>query len=273
MARSARSAVALAALVALAGCAALGVGSGSPTPATATPQWPATMPPGVTTEGVEEPLALARAHTSALVGGSFAYRSTLEASTVDGVPLGTVTTVHRVDADGRFVHASRVEGVVPPSYGRLRAVDAYSNGTVTVVRFRTDGRNRTLVSSADEAALSAYGVVGKGTLYSLVAATDPTVRGTLRRGGTTYLHLKGDNGTVRLGVTEATNASFEALVAPSGLVQRYALAYHANVSSDAGWEGRLVRTTVYDDLGETTVERPDWVAEALPNATEVPPGR
>lgn len=273
MARSARSAVALAALVALAGCAALGVGSGSPTPATATPQWPATMPPGVTTEGVEEPLALARAHTSALVGGSFAYRSTLEASTVDGVPLGTVTTVHRVDADGRFVHASRVEGVVPPSYGRLRAVDAYSNGTVTVVRFRTDGRNRTLVSSADEAALSAYGVVGKGTLYSLVAATDPTVRGTLRRGGTTYLHLKGENGTVRLGVTEATNASFEALVAPSGLVQRYALAYHANVSSDAGWEGRLVRTTVYDDVGETTVERPDWVAEALPNATEVPPGR
>lgn len=78
---------------------------------------------------------------------------------------------------------------------------------------------------------------------------------------------------MRLGVTDATNATLEVLVAPSGLVHRYALTYHVDDSPDGGREGRLVRTVVHDDVEATTVERPGWVDEALPNATEVPPGR
>lgn len=267
-----RVALALVVLAVLAGCSTAGLGGPPTATPTATPAWPDPMPPGVTTSGVAEPLTLVRAHTAALVGRSFTYRETVTVSTLDGIRLGQIHTVHRVD-EGTFVFSKRVDGVVPQRLSRVRHVDGYSNGTTTVTRYRIDGENRTLVGPAREATLSAYGVVQKGTLYSLVAATDPTVRGPLRRGGTTYVHLEGTNGTATIGVTRATNASFEALVAPSGLVHRYAFAYHANDSTYGGWEGRLVRTVVYDDVGATTVERPDWVDVALGRATEVPPGR
>lgn len=265
-----RPALLLAVVVVLAGCTALGTGPASPTP-TATPDWPDELPPGMTTTDVAEPLRLVRAHTATLVGTSYTYRQTVTISTTDGIQLGTVRSVRRVEPDGSFVHRMRTEGVVPSVVSNVEAVDVYSNGTVTVVRFRQpDGENRTLVSPADEARISAGDVIQKGTLYSMFSTTDPAVRGPVRRGGTTYLHVRGANGTATIGFTEATNASFEALIAPSGLIYRYALAYHVN-DSYTGWEGRILRRVVYDDVGTTTVERPAWVDEQVANATRVPP--
>lgn len=274
MAPAPRRAILLSALVVLAGCTAIGLGPGSPTPApTATPAWPDRLPPGVTTATVSGPLDLARAHTAALTGQSFTFRSTVVVRTTDGIRLGRVRTVRRVGPDGRFVHRTRVEGVVPSFVANVRAVDAYSNGSVVVIRFRQDGRNRTLVTAARESPISPYDVVGKGRLYSMVSATDPTVLGPIERGGTTYLHVKGTNGTTRLGFARASNATFEALVAPSGLVHRYAFSYRANDTTYRDWEGHIVRTVVYEDVGSTTVERPAWVVEAVPNAMRVPTGR
>jgi hypothetical protein len=262
----------LALAVVLAGCTAVGLGTESPTPIP-TPAWPAEGPPGVTTDGVADPLALARAHTGALVGRSFTYRATVVVRTTGGIQLGTVHTVRRVGADGRFAHRMRTEGVVPSAVTPFEAVDVYSNGTRTVIRFRRDGENRTLVSSARSASIAPYDVVGKGTLYSVLSATDPRALEPIRRGGTTYVHLRGENGTTTLGVTRVTNATFEALVAPSGLVSRYRLTYHADESGYADWAGRLDRTVVYEAVGETRVERPGWLPGAAANATAVPPGR
>lgn len=264
-----RLALILAVIVVLAGCTALGTGPTSPTP-TATPTWPAELPPGVATTDVTEPLRLVRAHTATLVGTSYTFRQTVTVSTTDGIQLGTMRSVRRVEPDGSFVHRMRTEGVVPSVVTNVEAVDVYSNGTVTVVRFRQDGENRTLVSPADEARISAGDVIQKGTLYSMFSTTDPAVTGPIRRDGTTYLHVRGANGTATIGFTDATNASFEALIAPSGLIHRYALAYHVN-DSYTGWKGRIVRRVVYDDVGTTTVERPDWATGELPNATRVPP--
>jgi hypothetical protein len=265
-----RPALLLAAVVVLAGCTAFGTGPTSPT-LTATPVWPDELPPGMTTTTVTEPLRLVRAHTAALGDTSFTYRQTETVRTVDGIRLGVVRTERRVGPDGTFVHRMRVEGVVPTAVTHLRAVDVYSNGTVTVIRFRQDGENQTLVSPADEAEMTAGDVVRMGILYSMFSTTDPAVTGPLRRNGTTYLHLRGANGTATIGFTEATNASFEALVAPSGLVYRYAVAYDVN-DTYQGWQGRVHRTVVYDDVGTTTVERPGWVSGAIRNATRVPPG-
>lgn len=274
MARPGRPAFVLALLVALAGCTAFGLDPGSPTPTrTATPEWPDRLPPGVNATGVTQPLDLVRAHAIALTGRSFTYRETIVVRTTDGIRLGAVHTVRRVSSDGRFVHRTRVEGVVPSVVTNLRAVDAYSNGSVVVIRFRQDGRNKTLVTSAAESPIAATDVVRRGTIYSMVAVTDPVVVGPLTRGGTTYLHVKGVNGTTTLGFVEATNATFEALVAPSGLVHRYALRYRANDTAYTGWEGRIERTVVFEAVGSTAVERPDWVDEAMPNATQVPTGR
>ncbi|MDZ7700789.1 MAG: hypothetical protein U5J98_01280 [Halobacteriales archaeon] len=274
MRQSARSALLLSLLVVLAGCTAIGLDAGSGTPdRTATPEWPEPLPPGMTTEVVANPLDLARAHTAVLTGQSFTYRETVVVETTDGIQLGTVETVRRVAPDGAFVHRMRVEGVVPTVVTQLRAVDAYSNGSRVVIRFRRAEENTTLVTSAAESPMIANDVIGKGPIYSVLSSTEPTVAGPLRRGGTTYLHVRGDGGATRFGFVEATNVSFEALVAPSGLVHRYAVSYRANGTSYTGWEGRIVRTVTFDEVGSTTVERPDWVAEALPNATAVPTGR
>ena len=272
MAPRTRPALLLAALVALGGCASVGLAPGSPTP-TPTAAWPAELPPGTTTERVANPLDLARAHTDALTGRSFTYRARVVVQTTDGIKLGEVRTVRRVGPDGRFVHRMRAEGVVPTVVSQFEAIDAYSNGSVVVIRFTRDGENNTLTTAARESPMTAYDVVGKGFLYQLLSATTPRVLGPIERGGVTYLHVRGTNGSARLGFTQATNATFEALVAPSGLVQRYAVSYRANDTSYRNWEGRIARTVVYQNVGSTTVERPDWVAEAIPNATAVPTGR
>lgn len=261
-------------LVVLAGCTAFGLAPGSPTPeATAAPEWPEPLPPGVTTDVVAEPLVLARVHTAALTGQSYTYRQTVVVRTTDGIRLGRIRTVRRVAADGAFVHRMRVEGVVPSVVTQFRAIDAYSNGSRVIIRFRQGGENRTLVTAAAESPMSPNDVIGKGFVYSVLSSTRPTVEGPLRRGGTTYVHVRGTNGTTRFGFVEATNVTFEALVAPSGLVHRYAVSYRANGTSYTGWEGRIVRTVTFDDVASTTVDRPDWVAAELPNATEVPTGR
>lgn len=271
---SGRAAVLLSLLLVVAGCTAIGLDPGSPTPtATATPEWPDQLPPGVTAEAVVGPLDLARAHMAALTDTSFTYRSTVVVSTADGIRLGSVRTVRRVGPDDRFVHRMRVDGVVPSLVSNVRAVDAYSNGSTVVIRFRDGERNKTLVTTVRESPIQADDVIGKGRLYSMLSATEPRVEGPVTRGGRTYLHVRGTNGTTRLGFTAATNGTFEGLVAPSGLVHRYAFSYHANDTSYRDWEGRIVHTVVYDDVGSTTVQRPDWVTEELPNATQVPTGR
>lgn len=272
MARRGQPAFMLAVLVVLAGCTGLGLDPGSPTP-TESPEWPDQLPPGVTTVTVSEPLDLARAHTAVLTGQSFTFRATVVARTTDGIRLGAVHTVRRVGPNGRFVHRMRVEGVVPSVVTDLRAVDAYSNGSVVVIRFRRQDQNKTLVTSVQESPIRANDVIGKGPLYSMLSATRPAVKGPITRGGTTYIHIRGANGTTTLGFTEATNGTFEALVAPSGLVHRYAFSYRANDTTYRDWEGRIVRTVVYENVGSTTVERPDWVAAEIPNATQVPTGR
>lgn len=264
----------LALVAVLGGCSTIGLAPGSPTPAaTATPALPDPLPPGVTVANVSAPLDLARAHTAALTGQSFTYRTTVVVRTSDGIRLGTVRTVRRVGDDGTFVHRMRVEGVVPSAVADVRAVDAYSNGTRVLIRFRREGRNRTLDTAAAESPIAANDVVQKGFVYSVVASTRPTVRGSIERGGTTYVHVKGDNGTTRFGFVEATNVTFEALIAPSGLVYRYAVSYHANSTDYAAWEGRIVRDVVYEDVGSTTVTRPAWTEGARANATAVPTGR
>lgn len=269
-----RSALLVALLVVLAGCTAIGFGSNSPTPTpTATPEWPDELPPGLSTANVSDPLDVARAHTAGLTGQSFTYRATITARTTDGIRLGTVRIERRIAADGRFIHRMRVDGVVPSSLANVRAVDAYSNGSVVVIRFRDGERNRTLVTALAESTIQPYDVVQKGQLYSMLSATDPVVRGPVRRGGVTYLHLKGANGSTRFGFTEASNMTFEALVSPSGVVHRYALRYHAVETDYTAWEGRIERTVVYEDIGTTTVQRPAWVDRERANATEVPTGR
>lgn len=270
----ARPALLLSLLVVLAGCTAFGLAPGSPTPEpTATPEWPDPLPPGVTAAAVTEPLDLARAHTAALTGRSYTYRETVVVRTTDGIRIGEIRTVRRVAADGAFVHRMRAEGVVPAVVSQFRAIEAYSNGSRVVIRFRRDRENRTVAMSAAESPMAPNDVIGKGYLYSVLSSTRPVVVGPLRRGGTTYVHVRGANGTTRFGFVEATNVTFEALVAPSGFVRRYAVSYRANGTSYTGWEGRVVRTVTFDDVGSTTVERPDWVAAELRNATEVPSGR
>jgi len=261
-------------MVVLAGCTALGLGPGSPTPtADATPDWPAELPPGMSTANVTGPLDLVRAHTAALTGTSFTYRATITARTSTGIRTGSVSIVRRVGADGRFVHRMRVKGVVPAVVTNQRRVDAYSNGSFVIIRFRDQDQNRTLVTTSRESSIQPYDVVHKGQLYSMLSVTEPAVMGSLSRGGVTYLHVKGTDGSTAFGLTEARNLSIEALVRPDGVVHRYAISYHANDSDYTGWEGRLERQVVYEDVGSTTVERPAWVSRQRPNATKIPTGR
>jgi hypothetical protein len=119
--------VALAGLLVLAGCGGLGAGGDDSGPeATLTPvdvpgdsgsAGPAVeaLPPGVTPAGVEDPFALAWAHTGALEGRSYTVRSVVTVRHPNGTLRGRRRTVARVGADRRRFHVVHVtRGPTPP---------------------------------------------------------------------------------------------------------------------------------------------------------------
>jgi hypothetical protein len=248
----------------------------SATPTTAPTSDGISLPPGVTGEGVDDPLALTNAHATVLSDSSFAVAM----NTTERYENGTlrsreVITATFGESGDRYAVDYAVSGSLPSlmdaSTGRLSAwadgEQVYQrlvvNGSASYQRLHDangDARDPQDYLLADQ--------IEEDRLYVLLSTFDGSVE-RVSRNGTTYYRLASENfsnsesvaATVDLDSIERANLT--AVVDARGIVHEYRLEYAGSID-DRSVHG--VHEVAYDDVGSATVERPDWVDEAE-NAT------
>jgi hypothetical protein len=271
------AAIAVAALVVLAGCGAVFGDSGGgdepastvtpmavptdePTPEP-TPGPNTTLAPGLTGAGIENATALVAAHASFLQNRSFTTISNTTMLAPNGsVTLRTVRTlragppgegVHSVGTqNGSYPHSNEAapnRTEVWTSGKRLLIRQSYPNGTATYDRFETAPRGR----------------YGTGRLFFAEQfGTDNTTVTARERDGTTLYLVRGSISEEDMG-----NMSLRMLVDSQGMIHRYRavrrIASDENVSKYIS-EKRFLRVGTTD-----APERPSWIDEALNRTTPV----
>jgi len=263
------------------------------------------LSPGVTPGGVEDPFALARAHTETLEGRSYTVRSVVTTRYENGSLRGRRRTVARVGADRRRFHVTHVThatlGPRPP-FRPLR------QGAVrTPVRsvFWSDGQrllwsvtrpNGTVYRSIPP---DAYGSdesrvwerwrgpadTGGEDIYLVFNAVRTTVTGTEGNASGTRLEATGQSSAGSVAEAHSIGAAYEyplgaefdtvssveltATLAPDGFVREYRFAY---VGGEAGARVRVVRRVAYSAVDRTSISRPGWYDRAVANGTDVTNG-
>lgn len=241
-------------VVVLAGCGALG-GSGGPdgpfdtetdeertlTPV-AVPEVtaePAPLPPGVTTAGVTDADALLDAHRAVLRNQSY-------------------TLTVRLSVDG--VVSERLARVESPTRYYQREVLAGSESNVS--RFASDRTVYTRSVAPNATRYARFDTVrppGSQTVREsrlLLSVPTATVFETTVDGRPAFV-VRGSY-PVHPAASALRNVTLRAVVRPDGLVRSLNASYTRVDGADRTAVSRSFR---YTDLGETTVDRPDWVAE------------
>jgi hypothetical protein len=237
---------------------------GAPTETpTTTPSNSVRLAPGLTEHGVEKPFVLATAHSNVLENRSYTVRSRHVERYANGTLRTRAVSVTRVAANDSYYYTTNTTGVVP-GFGDARHVrlTIWSNGTD---RFRalTVDQNTTYdrVSQVFRSDLT-----NSQRLSTLFVALNTTVTEKIvHENGTTRYRVKStgvgvpDSLATIEGVDSMSNVSFTALIAPNGVVYEYTLSYTATL------DGKTINVTQevkFDEVGETTVDRPTWVDEA-----------
>ncbi len=270
------------AIALLAGCGSLsggGVPSASPdetvTPAPVPTEAPTPTPieqlaPGITENGVQDPLTLAEAHESELSNRSETVKLRREVRYANGDLRALRIQESRVSADRRQFHTVITsEGSFPPFRGDR--LEFYSDGQTilqaTVLpnqssyyrlpldRYREQNNIDVVLSSPDA-----------GTVFLLFTVMDTRLADRIV-GQRLIRYRLTSRRLVRPGmlaeaedVTDPRNATLRAIVDERGILREYTLRYDATV------DGRNVTVTksgVHTAVGHTTVDRPEWVQTAL----------
>ncbi|MFC7069641.1 DUF7537 family lipoprotein [Halobaculum lipolyticum] len=265
-------AVALAALLALAGCAGVGApgdaGARTVNPSlaetpTATPTAPTPaggFPPGVSRDGVEVE-RLIDGHRSALTDGADAWSVSLT-RTVTG-PAGTVErSAARVTVEGnRSLYTfERVRGE-----NRLASAH-WSNASASASR-RVSWRGDVTLEGrpGDPGAPVGLDPTGGAWLYASSVDTRPEYVGTRETPNGTVTLIEAAEGRIeRSGLPDRRRVRLSATVDERGVVRSLTLRYAVFLGTDPGTVAVRLRVR---DVGTTTVPRPPWVADALANAT------
>lgn len=252
-------ALALAALLALAGCgapAAPGPAS-TATPAPVPEETPAPFPPGVDERGVYDPGRLVDAHAAVLANASYTVRVTSVHSRPGGELRSRYARVIRLSAGEERVHyvlnkTDRRNGTTDVRHIERyndgdRLFVAVSEGNETTYRVREVARSRSFLAA------STGDRQGFGRLLGRLR---PALTDIRTENGTTRYRLASGPTDVR----PLRNVTFDALVDRRGVVREY------NITYTVRRDGAPVRVRVdvaFTDVGSTTVRRPDWVDRAL----------
>lgn len=268
-----RLGVVVAVLVVLAGCSSPPSGGDTATPTAV--DVPDDPPPGVDTLGVRDANALAAAHSRALENAS-SY--TFERTHVERWANGTVRSRYDeslayVQTADRFHYVRSVAGAGDRVRGlRSGRYERWSNGSVAVERFAPpDGESSARILTTVQGEFAridrpvAVETTQSQTLYSLFVVSNGT---DVRRVDGSYrieaydvnprsaVNLAPPTGVRRSAASDVHDVSFVVLARPDGLVTAFELRYTASVAGDVVTVTRRVQ---YDDVGATTVPRPDWV--------------
>lgn len=269
-----RTTVAIAALLALAGCAGTGVSSSPeltvtpapvPTDARATPAY--RLAPGLAPSGVVDPLALATAHAAVL--RATAYEVTLTERSVR--PDGTL--LERRTVEGRFVGPTRYR--LTTSRETARGPDPtstlYADGERLYERLETRNDTRYYLPRARFDGRPRWPEDPEGhqtqrdELYAALAGSTPSYAGPVELDGVTHHRIVAPRATHAsfLAAWEYVDTietfRFVATVRGDGLVRSYRLHYVAT----SGGERRIVtRSARWSALDDATVDPPAWYATA-----------
>lgn len=269
MSRTITLAVCLVVFLCLAGCNAFGGTETAETPVVTPADVPtdaplSDLPAGLSPGGITDSSALANAHAAALSNTSFTVQRTSTLTAANGTRLINVTSVQHVGATHSHSHWT-TEVVVDGTYARflltktpVKQIIGWFNGTY--IFYQLQGPN--------------------GTEYLTLPfnRVDLTYRQQLR---SYYLQAESTrvsaaNGQVQLRVTmtpenkhhilmPAVNVTEQTVVltlTKTGRVERYRVEYtgHLVNAPDTVVDG--VTVVQFTALGETTVDRPEWVATA-----------
>lgn len=256
MVRQSVLALALCALLALAGCNGI-FGPDATTPADTTNAPAADSPPGLLTNGVGSPSALADAHGDALRNTSFAVAVTWNA-TRNGSLVAHRNVTRRVAAGGTpwagtSDLAGGLVGVAAPTH-----VASWTNATTQVTRVTQNETTRTTVGNASTDMTPE--ITRHSRVHGLYLSFSFGVNRTDDGFALTATGVRQPD-AISSRFSNVSNVSLTMHLDDAGLVRSYALAFDAR--GPEGDEYRVVETFELTQVGNVTVERPPWVEEAL----------
>jgi hypothetical protein len=278
-----RVALAVLLLVVLAGCSGLAADRPPEPTATVTPvpvpddgaDAPSVslLAPGLTRDGVVDPLALANAHAAVVGNRSHVLYARWTVRAANGTVRGEVVQRTAVEPGGAFRANVSVRGRTGIVADRPTTAVFWSDGEELVERARANGTTRYLYIPADEysGGNGFYNSLRRPKpwrdIYALFASIETRVASTQAGpggDGTVYL-LEGTrlaDPTLFAAATDTTdprNVTFTAAVDDDGLVRGQRLTYTATAGGETVEVTRVVR---YSRFGEVRVERPEWYQRA-----------
>jgi len=247
------------------------------------------FPEGVTGDGITDPFRLVRTHHDALEGQSYAVTSVVTARYANGTLWGGRRTTVRTTANrSRFLVTETTRGPNPP-FRRVGHDLVRAPGRSA---FWSDGRRLLWLTEGDNVSYRAVGpgeldprewaplttVLTRQELHLRLNAVETTVTGREQHDGTTLVAVRstgrskpGSAGKAfsagaayryPLGIDRGSvsNVRLQALVSSGGIVHEHEFDYVAEVD---GTRVTVTERVRYIDVGNTTVERPDWYEEAV----------
>ncbi|QDX41534.1 hypothetical protein [Salarchaeum sp. JOR-1] len=265
-------AIALALLVALAGCGdqppgetaveTTGATTGAPPAPTTAPNPTAErVAPGVTTEGVRDAFALADAHRAALSNTTFTVAETTTVRYVNGTLAMRADSWMRVNATAPRVHTSTdVRGPLAFALNSRPGHSEYwGNETAALVRWNTTRGIESGEGFTSAAARVQYATRWTNLVSLLVRSETAVLANDSGNGARVVSDSLGEYVDAGGRYANATNATVALRVTPGGFVPSYTVTYHTVV---AGESVVVTRSVAFTNVGDTTVERPSWVGDA-----------
>ncbi len=269
--RTGVAALAAAALMILSGCGGtLGGDTGPSREPFDAPERPSSAGAATTSgDGDFDAAAVVESHADTLANRSLTVREHRVVRFADGTVRYDRETVYFLGAGRGYYRRDVVNGSVG-AFANIPGTYRYErwlNGSAGVERARIGNRTeydpvRSLPPDVDRA----------DRLFVLLSVLNPnvSVRRTVSGGLVRVLRANATTAPQTVDsrlVTNLRNLSFVAVVDESGVVQRYRLSYSGVVN---GRWVRVVERASFEDVGSTTVPRPDWVATGLRETGQVP---
>lgn len=225
------------------------------------------LPPGLSADGVTDPLALADAHQEALRDASYTISTTHEVRRPNGTLIGHGTTTSKVAPGGESFHtvATRTYRSANGSLGLEHVETATWVDGDRAVTARDLPDRPTEYGERSAANPSLRPETGWDDLYTAFSSVNTTVATQTEQNGTTLYKVVSTSQPESESVY-AGDATYSAVafVGSDGIVRTFRQTYPTTYDDRPAIATRTVRVTA---VGDTDVERPAWADKVDGNAT------